>query len=68
MTCSRRSAEDEALMAAVLGGRKRGFLLEIVEKTEKSDSGAGGCNYPGWKRVLTKGRVHLFPRQKFGLD
>ena len=45
-------------MAAVLGGRKRGFLLEIVEKTEKSDSGAGGCNYPGWKRVLTKERAN----------
>ena len=58
MTCSRRSAEDEALMAAVLGGRKRGFLLEIVEKTEKSESSAGGCNYPGWKRVLTKERAN----------
>ena len=45
------------MMAAILGGRKRGFLLEIVEKTEKGDSsggGGGGCNYPGWKRVLTK--------------
>ena len=56
MICSRRCAEDEALMAAILGGRKRGFLLEIVEKTEKGDSGGsgGGCTYPGWKRVLTK--------------
>ena len=53
LTCSRRSAEDEALMSAVLGGRRRGFLLEIVEKTEKGDS-SGGSNYPGWKRVVTK--------------
>ena len=53
MTCSRRSAEDEALMSAILGSRKRGFLLEIVEKTEKGESG-WGCSYPGWKRVLTK--------------
>ena len=44
-------------MSAILGGRKRGFILEIVEKTEKADS--GGSSYPGWKRVVTKERAHL---------
>ena len=41
-------------MSAVLGGRRRGFLLEIVEKTEKGDSSGGSSGYPGWKRVVTK--------------
>ena len=40
------------MMSAILGSRKRGFMLEIVEKSEKGES--GGCSYAGWKKVLTK--------------
>lgn len=49
----RRSPEDERLMATVLGGRKRGFILEIVSKSgpERGESEYG---YVGWRRVLTR--------------
>lgn len=53
-------------MSAILGGRKKGFLLEIVEKTEKADS--GGSSYPGWKRVVTKGKGHLIYLPLYGQD
>ena len=52
LCCFRRCMEDEALMSAILGSRKRGFLLEIVERSEAGES--VGWSYAGWKKVLTK--------------
>ena len=49
----RRSLEDERLLASVLGGRKRGFILEIVSRSGP-ERGEAEYGYVGWRRVLTK--------------
>ena len=42
--------EEEKMMAAVIGDRKRGFIMELVDKTGSDPD----CGYPHWKRVVTK--------------
>lgn len=51
----RRCVEDEKMMAAILGHRPRGFILNIKTRSEVNGSGPPvverDYGYPGWKRV-----------------
>ena len=50
----KRNSEDEKMLAAIIGDRKRGFILDLVEKISSGKPSELDCGYPAWKRVLTK--------------
>ena len=50
----KRCSDDEKMLAAIIGGRKRGFILELMERSTAGKSSDLDSGYPHWKRVLTK--------------
>jgi len=51
---AKRCSEDEKMLAAVIGDRKRGFILDLVDRSLANKSSDLDCGYPHWKRVMTK--------------
>ena len=56
LSLSRRCTEDERLVAALLGTRKRGFLLDLVASTGGKERRQGDLEsgYPKWKKVVQR--------------
>lgn len=50
----KRCSDDEKMLAAIIGGRKRGFILDMVERNNASKNADLDSGYPRWKRVVTK--------------
>jgi len=51
----RRSNDDEKAVAAVLGGRKRGFILDVqAVKQGERRQGDMEAGYPRWKKVVVR--------------
>jgi len=50
----KRCSEDEKMLAAIIGGRKRGFILDLVDRSTASKTSDLDSGYPHWKKVLTK--------------
>ena len=50
-----RCLEDEKIMSAILGGRPRGFILELVNKLENSNGSTADIDYYGYNENILQG-------------